>query len=198
MTGDAGAWLAATPVDRARAAADALGTEELASWCADVLSGQCDLLGAGGLSAPASPDRRWLGVDAVGPWGDPATWPDRGFGYWPRVWAARTLLHQWHPLAASAVRQGLSDPAWRVREMCAKVAARHEASIAADDCARLATRDSTPRVRMAALRVLAVVGESEHVPAVLAALDDEDRAVVDRAERALTTIEQRLDRRFPG
>ncbi len=117
-------------------------------------------------------------------------------GYWPRVWAARALLHQWHPLAASAIRQGLSDPAWRVREMCAKVVARYEESIAADECARLAEGDSTPRVRVAALRALGVVGESEHTPVVLAALDDQERAVAHAAERALATIQQRLDRRF--
>lgn len=82
--------------------------------------------------------------------------------------------------------------------MCAKVVARYEESIAADECARLAEGDSTPRVRVAALRALAVVGESEHTPVVLAALGDEERAVADAAERALATIEQRLDRRFDG
>lgn len=207
MAEEAEKWLRATPADRARAASGALGIEELASWCADVLTGTCDLLGAGSPesfseagaashNAHAPPDPRWLGVDAAGTWGDPASWPDRGLDYWPRVWAARTLLHQWHPVAASAIRQGLSDPAWRVREMCAKVVARYEESIAADACARLAEGDSTPRVRVAALRALAVVGESEHAPVVLAALGDEERAVLDAAERALATIELRLDRRF--
>ena len=45
--------------------------------------------------------------------------------YWLRVWAARGLLWAWDDTAIEAVRSGLRDPAWRVREMCAKVIARH-------------------------------------------------------------------------
>jgi hypothetical protein len=44
--------------------------------------------------------------------------------YWFRVWAARGLLYVWIPTAEPAVLAGLHDPAWRVREMCAKVARR--------------------------------------------------------------------------
>src|SRR5579872_4992128 len=42
-------------------------------------------------------------------------------GYWPRVWAARGLLHAWDDSATRAVVHGASDESWRVREMVAKV-----------------------------------------------------------------------------
>jgi hypothetical protein len=41
-------------------------------------------------------------------------------GYWPRVWAARDLLHAWDDRAAAAIIQATADDAWRVREMAAK------------------------------------------------------------------------------
>lgn len=46
-------------------------------------------------------------------------------GYWPRVWAARGLLHVWADEAASAIIGATTDEHWRVREMAAKVIARH-------------------------------------------------------------------------
>jgi len=46
-------------------------------------------------------------------------------GYWPRVWAARGLLHAWDDQATAAIIAATGDEAWRVREMAAKVAARH-------------------------------------------------------------------------
>lgn len=48
-----------------------------------------------------------------------------GPDYWLRVWALRGLLWLWEPAATSAVVRALADDAWRVREMAAKVAARH-------------------------------------------------------------------------
>ena len=78
--------------------------------------------------------------------------------------------------------------------MCAKVAARYELAVAAPACAELAEADAVPRVRQACLRALAVVGEVEHAPAVLAGLRDADPSVVRAAERALERMEERLDR----
>ena len=46
-------------------------------------------------------------------------------GYWPRVWAARGLLHAWDDRATAVIVQATADGAWRVREMAAKVIARH-------------------------------------------------------------------------
>jgi hypothetical protein len=45
--------------------------------------------------------------------------------YWLRVWAGRGLLWAYDEAALPAVRAALRDPAWRVREMAAKVVARH-------------------------------------------------------------------------
>lgn len=141
----------AGPAVRARAAADALGAEEFARWCGEVLTG---VIGLDELVATSEPDPRWLAADAWDSWGPPHTWPERGLAYWLRVWAARSLLHQWHPVAESAVRQGLDDDHWRVREMCAKVATRHALGSCADACAMLATDDDNARVRVAALRAV--------------------------------------------
>lgn len=191
MTLEAVAAAGATPRDRALAAARSLGARELASWCADLLTGSLDLAGQD------LHDPRWIAGRAWTAWGDPATWRSRGLDHWPRTWAARTLLHAWDPVAGPAVEQGLVDEAWRVREMCAKIAARHELGAAAPECARRAAGDEVPRVRVASLRALAVVGEREHAPVVLDALRDEDPSVVRAAERTLEAMEQRLDRPLP-
>jgi len=178
----------ATPAARARAAAEALGTETLANWCAELITGAADPI------ADPDPDPRWLAGRAWTAWGDPVTWPERGLDHWFRVWAARTLLHEWHPLAEFAVRSGLADRHWRVREMCAKVVARQGLATAADACAQLAGDDAVTRVRIAALRALATAGEYEHGSVVLGCLDDEDRSVVAAAERSRSAMEARLDR----
>jgi hypothetical protein len=86
-------------------------------------------------------------------------------GYWPRVWAARGLLHAWddHPAradpdpaddaATAALVRAMSDPAWRVREMAAKVVAAHRIGAALDPVAALRD-DAIPRVRAAAERAV--------------------------------------------
>jgi hypothetical protein len=74
-------------------------------------------------------------------------------GLWPRVWAARGLLHVWDDLATEALIRSAGDEAWRVREMVAKVVARHHIDPALE--AVLALRDdSVPRVRAAAERAV--------------------------------------------
>ena len=105
------------------------------SWCEELLKG-----------AVAHNDRRrpsitWLGGrhGAAPPYQD----------YWPRVWAARGLLYVWRPSAESAVLAGLRDPAWRVREMCAKIARRHALHRAEPLLTHLLD-DRVPRVRAAA------------------------------------------------
>jgi HEAT repeats len=183
----------ATPAGRAAAACQALGRAQFTRWCAGVLSGAC---GMDELFDGHGPDPRWLIDPAWAEWDSAATWTERGFDYWPRVWAARSLLHEWDPVAAGAVCAGLDDPHWRVREMCAKVAARHQVADCAGACARLASSDSVPRVRAAALRALAITGEAEHAPAVAAALRDADPAVAGRAAQARTALERRLERSF--
>ncbi|MGI8693583.1 MAG: HEAT repeat domain-containing protein [Geodermatophilaceae bacterium] len=117
------------------------------------------------------------------------TW---GPGYWSRIWGARGLLYVWTPDATSAVVAGLPDPAWRVGEMCLKVAAKREIFSAGDGAARLADHE-LPRVRGAAMRALGAVGDTEHVRTVRAALDDPDPDVRRHADRALTAMAERLD-----
>jgi hypothetical protein len=89
------------------------------------------------------------------------------FGYWPRVWAARGLLHAWDDHAAEtgaalcqatdagtdAIIGALGDHAWRVREMAAKVVAVHRIGRALDAVAALRD-DPVPRVRVAAERAV--------------------------------------------
>jgi hypothetical protein len=77
-------------------------------------------------------------------------------GYWPRVWAARGLLYAWNQTAAAAVVAATSDEAWRVREMAAKVTARHRIGAGLDAVIRLRD-DPVPRVRAAAGRAIVVL-----------------------------------------
>jgi hypothetical protein len=80
--------------------------------------------------------------------------------YWPRVWGARGLLWAWsdgaQDSALPALRGAMRDPAWRVREMAAKVVARHLVGDALDDVAPLRD-DPVRRVRVAADRAVATL-----------------------------------------
>jgi HEAT repeat protein len=58
--------------------------------------------------------------------------------------------------------------------------------------------DPVLRVRAAAVRALAVVGEFEHVDAIRAWLSDSDRPVCDAAPAALNRLASGLDRPVPG
>jgi hypothetical protein len=80
-------------------------------------------------------------------------------GYWPRVWAARGLLHAWDDRATAAIISAAADDAWRVREMAAKVVARHRVDDALGAMAGLQD-DDVPRVRTAAGRALAALTAS--------------------------------------
>ena len=116
--------------------------------------------------------------------------------YWWPTWALRTMLHldpgSLGPDAERAVVESLGYWHWRPREMAAKVVVTHEIGRAADALAGLLA-DATPRVRVAALRALAVVGEHEHVDEVTDALDDPEPTVALQAERTLAALSRRLD-----
>ncbi|HEY7173482.1 MAG TPA: hypothetical protein VH442_01080 [Micromonosporaceae bacterium] len=78
--------------------------------------------------------------------------------YWFRVWAARGLLWALDDQLApgdvvNALRSGLGDPAWRVREMCARVIARHAVGDLFGAVAALHD-DPVARVRTAADRAV--------------------------------------------
>ena len=80
-------------------------------------------------------------------------------GYWPRVWAARGLLHAWDDRATAVIIQATADDAWRVREMAAKVVARHRIGDAFTAVAEL-RNDQVPRVRAAAERAVVILTAS--------------------------------------
>lgn len=161
------------------------GSQLICQWCAELITGRIaatdpdhpalDMLGGGSylrrIRSGVSPD------------------------YWVRVWAARALLYVWDDCVAPAVITGLADEHWRVREMCAKVCRLRDLGTAGDALARLVP-DETARVRVAAIRALARVGEAEHADVVRRALDDQDRAVAGAAEDALSALADRLDRDF--
>jgi hypothetical protein len=90
-------------------------------------------------------------------------------GYWPRVWAARGLLHAWEERAGQAAEAepatdaiigALGDHAWRVREMAAKVVAAHRVGQALGAVAALRD-DPIPRVRAAAERAVVLLTVSQ-------------------------------------
>lgn len=118
---------------------------------------------------------------------DRTAWND----HWLRTWGARGLLHAWDERATDAVVAGLSDTEWRPAEMCLKVTARHRVAGAGDAAAALAEH-RLPRVRAQAMRALAATGDTEHVAAVRARLDDV-AMVAAAAERALDAMRTRLD-----
>jgi HEAT repeats len=119
---------------------------------------------------------------------DPAVWKD----YWVRTWGARGLLYCWHDSATRAVVTGLDDEHYRPAEMCLKVSAAHDVAGAGPGAARL-TRDELPRVRANAVRALGVVGDTEHVDAVLSVLHDPEQWVREHAARAYARMAGRLD-----
>ncbi|MBA2312573.1 MAG: HEAT repeat domain-containing protein [Actinobacteria bacterium] len=95
--------------------------------------------------------------------GAPAYWAvsgERGGPrYWLRVWGARGLLWAWDDDALPAITAALNDDSWRVREMAAKVVARHRLGEARPIVADL-RQDPTPRVRAAASRALVHLTET--------------------------------------
>jgi HEAT repeat protein len=89
--------------------------------------------------------------------GPPARWAVHGGAsgpdYWLRVWALRGLLWLWDDSATVAVVQSTTDASWRVREMAAKVVARHLVDDALPAVAEL-QQDRVARVRHAAERAV--------------------------------------------
>lgn len=77
-------------------------------------------------------------------------------GYWPRVWAARGLLHVWADEATGAIVRATTGEHWRVREMAAKVIARHR--LGAGLAAVVVLKDDpVSRVRVAADRAVMIL-----------------------------------------
>jgi len=184
--------LGGLPAARLHELRDLLGAAEVVRWCANLLTRRV------AYDDPDLPSLTWLGGAHAADELRRGRLVERGVDYWPRVWAARGLLHVWDPaVATSAVVPALlasfTDGAWRVREMAAKVARRREVGEAADALAVL-LGDATARVRLAAVRALGAVGEFEHASALRSALEDGDPSVRRAAREALGELESRLDR----
>lgn len=116
------------------------GRSTVVAACLDLLAGRVVdgqiIVGLGG------PPARWA-VDGGAP----------GPDYWLRVWALRGLLWLWDESATEAVVGAHADAAWRVREMAAKVVARHQVDAALTSALSLRA-DPVLRVRRAAERAV--------------------------------------------
>ncbi|MGI8879926.1 MAG: hypothetical protein ACR2KJ_05305 [Jatrophihabitans sp.] len=141
---DAEPDLAASPAQNVLRLRELAGADAVAEWCAGLLSRRI------AYDDPHAPSLAWLG-------GAPASHElrrghlvERDMDYWPRVWAARGLLHAYLPSARNAIVGSLDDPAWRVREMAAKVVRRGKsrrcrASLALDESAAGPAAVSVPQ-----------------------------------------------------
>jgi len=127
-----------TPRESVEAECRERGRQAVVTGCVQLLEG--DRVDPQLIVALGGPAASWVLTGDVG-----------GPDYWLRVWAARGLLWAWDPSATPALIAAMSDPAWRVREMAAKVAARHLVGDALPTLQGLRD-DSVPRVRAAADR----------------------------------------------
>lgn len=82
--------------------------------------------------------------------------------HWPRMWGIRALRYVWLDYAEPGVVGALEDTSWRVREMAAKVVAYRRLGSAVEPLKSL-LRDPEPRVRVAGVRALGIVGGREHL-----------------------------------
>jgi hypothetical protein len=183
LTGPSDQQLEGSPRELVGALSACWGDARVAEYCADLLEGADPMgcpeallyLGGRGATGLLGPDDR-----------------QEALRYWPRVWAARALRYAWSPSVVPALVTALDDEAWRVAEQAMKVMTKYEVGEGVD--AALAWVDHPlPRVRATVLRLVAAVGESEHVDRVLEGLQDPDPQVRRAAEKALTRLERRLD-----
>lgn len=110
--------------------------------------------------------------------------------YWPEVWGARALTFVWDDSAAPAIHRGLTDQAWRVREMCARVVFMRK--LDETDALLTLLADDTARVRSAAARALGeVAAESIAKGPLTALLQDPEKEVRRSAHDAMVRLEKR-------
>lgn len=137
-----------TPRQSVAAECERRGKPAVVSGCIDLLEGRHDVDDALVLALGGQSAQYVLGGREGGK-----------AGYWPRVWAARGLLHTWDDRATAAIIRATTDDAWRVREMAAKVIARHRIGDAFTAVAEL-RNDQVPRVRAAAERAVVILTAS--------------------------------------
>ena len=109
--------------------------------------------------------------------------------YWPEVWGARVLLYAYNDTASDAVLAGLQNQAWRVREMCTRVAAAR--AVPAQSQLRELLGDEVARVRAAAARALGVLGSASDVELLTTLFRDPEVDVRRAAQQAIAAIEKR-------
>jgi len=109
--------------------------------------------------------------------------------YWPEVWGARVLLYAWNDSATDAVLAGLQNQAWRVREMCCRVAAAR--NLDAAEYLRELLTDDTARVRAAAARALGAVGSPADTELLAKLFRDPEIDVRRAAQQARSALEKR-------
>lgn len=173
-----------TPVAQLiKALAERIGVPAFVATCTDLMAGADRNLYVEELRSLTG--HAWEPGDNVF---DLESWPD----YWLRTWGARGLLHVWDDSATDSIVKGLADEHWRPAEMCLKVAARHEVAGAGDGAAALLTHE-LPRVRVQALRALALVGDTSHIEQVVAATHDVFPEVSRQAVRTFEQMSKRLD-----
>lgn len=110
--------------------------------------------------------------------------------YWPELWGARALLYVWDESAATVVIGTLTNPAWRVREMGARVSAARELPAASELAELLA--DRVPRVRVAAARALGAVGSVDDLERIRPLLKDSEIDVRRAAQQGLDVLRARF------
>ena len=135
-----------TPKQRVEAECARRGTEELIAGCVRLVTGDYDDVAL---------------ITALAPEGSAKFFDGREHDdeYWFRVWGMRGLLWAWDDAGLLAVRAGVTDEAWRVREMAAKVVARHLVGDALPVMAQLRD-DPVPRVRAAAQRAVSALTQA--------------------------------------
>ena len=135
-----------TPRERVQAECARRGKDAVVADCLRLLAGEtADLDLLSGLAGPGA-DKYFDGAQ-------------HDDTYWFRVWAMRGLLWSYDPRAEDAVRAGFADDSWRVREMAAKVVARHLVGPAISEVAA-GCHDPVPRVRSASERALIRLNEA--------------------------------------
>jgi hypothetical protein len=107
--------------------------------------------------------------------------------YWPEVWGARVLLYAWNDTAVDAVLAGLQNRAWRVREMCTRVAVAR--SLPAAELLRELLTDETARVRAASARALGALGDGSDVDLLKNLFRDPEIDVRRAAQQAITKLQ---------
>lgn len=116
--------------------------------------------------------------------------------YWPELWGTRALLYVWNDSAISAVLGALSNPAWRVREMAARVVATR--GIPASDELVPLLSDTTPRVRIGGAKALGDVGTMENMESLKVLLKDPIIEVRRGARQGIETLRKRFPRSAPA